>query len=153
MSTWSSRYLDEWKNSKEEVLLALAYMINQYVFVREPLTQEQYEAMRAEVLDDWRTIRRYISTDRITTSSRSHAGDETEALLVCLHCLAMITWDRLYNKFFPESEVDVIADVSAAEEAVAQLAKFGLMRDMLRSAPPGGKWTPEGIDMLNGKLR
>ena len=155
---WSERFRDqwcdvpqegEWTHSRDGVFYAVTMMINQYLFVAKPLSYPDYQALRCAIQGDWRVILKHVSAQRITTSSRAFESGEVEAMLVSVHCLAMITWMTVYNKFFPEKEEDVIADTSAAQEAVAQLVRFGLMRE----TGVGGKWTAAGIDMLNGKLR
>jgi hypothetical protein len=143
---YSQRHIGEWKTAQNELLDAIAQMIGQY---DHSISNSAYEQLWLDIQADWRVILKYISADRITTSIQLKKSDDVEAMLVSLHCLAVISWEKLYNKFEPEAEEDVFAEVSAAQAAVELLEKFGLMRKTSR----GGKWTPEGIDMLNGKLR
>jgi hypothetical protein len=132
------------------VFEALAMMVDQYLFVAEGLVEEEYRALRAAIRTDWRATLRYVSAERITTSSRAWESDEVEAMLVSIHCLAIISWNKLYNKYQPEREEDIHHDfMSAGEKAVEELSRYGLLERL----SAGGKWTCAGIDMLNGKLR
>lgn len=147
---WSERYIEEWRATRDGVSEALAMMIGQYLFGAVPMTQEEYHQLKSELRSDLETVRKHISADRITTSARTWESDEVEAMFVSLHCLAIICWDKLYNKYDPELEEDVVHDcMSAGEAAVHELVKYGLLAPLRE----GGKWTAAGIDMLNGKLR
>jgi hypothetical protein len=147
---WSERYIGEWRQSKGEVFDALSGMIGQFLFVAEPLTEAEWHALDSAIRTDWKVILQYVSAERIITSSRAWESDEVEAMLVSVHCLAIISWNKLYNKYQPEREEDVHHDfMSAGEKAVEELSRYGLLKH-LRA---GGKWTQAGIDMLNGKLR
>ena len=104
---------------KDEVFDALAGMINQYLFVAKGLTEDEYRALHSAIRTDWKTTLQYVSPERITTSSRAWESDEVEAMLVSVHCLAIISWNKLYNKYQPEREEDIHHDfMSAGEKAV-----------------------------------
>ena len=146
MEDWSKRHFGNWKQYREDVLHANAKMIDQYCNFDESRSAKEISILLNE---NWNVIREFVSADRITTSARPFQSDEIECMLVTTHCLCMMMWDKAYNKFYPEFDEDVIADVGAAEASVDVLERFDLMTRTHR----GGKWTPEGIDMLNGKLR
>ena len=142
---WSQSHLQHWQSSKCDVYFAIAQMIHQY-----SNTEVNFDTLNREIAEDWRTICKYISPTRITTSVRGYVNDDTESLLVSLHCLAIIVWDKIYDKFNTDLEHDVRHDfMNAGEAAVEQLVNFGLMRPL----HGGGKWTSLGSHMLSGKLR
>ena len=147
-TNWTQRYLSQWRAGREHALRAAAQMISQYIC---PQTSDrEFEIFEKSIDKDWRVICEYISPNRVITSARVTYDDEKEAMLVSIHCLCVVTWEKMYNKYHPEIGNDVYHDfMSAGEDSVFALVNLGLMEPLWG----GGKWTSEGIDMLNGKLR